>query len=136
MWVCGKLLIQSQCLLFLLVSQRFIIYISSSCSLCLLLFLLSGLSCLLERHGELGEVALYVFLEEFCAELEVLHSVIIGEERVQVGDEVFSVEMHHFVVEVDLRKQLQVGVKVQRYVNDSGFIEELHQMWVIFEVCS
>lgn len=62
--------------------------------------------------------------------------MIIGEERVQVGDEVFSVEVHHLVIEVDLREQLQVGVQVEGHVNDGGFIEELHQMWVIFEVCS
>ena len=63
-------------------------------------------------HGELGEVALYVFLEQLSPELEVLERVVVGKQGVQVGDEVLAIELHHVVVEVDLREHLQVGVQV------------------------
>ena len=71
----------------------------------LLLFLLATrlIRRLLVWHGELREVALYVFLEQLSPELEVLERVIIGEQGVQVGDEVLAVELHHVVVEVYLR---------------------------------
>jgi hypothetical protein len=131
MRIRGKLSVQCLSLLLFLRCQGLIINIG-----CLLLFLLSCLRSLLERHGELGEVALYVFLKEFCTELEVLHGVIIGEERVKVGDEVFPVELHHLIIEIDLRKNLQVSVQVQGHINDRGFVKKLHQMRVIFEVSS
>ena len=79
----------------------------------LLLLLATRRICrLLVWHGELREVALYVFLEQLSAELEVLERVIVGEQGVQVGDEVLAIELHHIVVEVDLRQDLQIGVQV------------------------
>ena len=51
--------------------------------------------------------------------------MVVGEQGVQVGDEVLAIELHHVVVEVDLRQDLQVGVQVQGGVDDGRFKKEL-----------
>ena len=62
--------------------------------------------------------------------------MVIAEQGVEVGDEVFAVEMHQVVIEVDRRKGLNVGVHVQLDVCQGRFVEQLHHERVVLEVCS
>ena len=85
--------------------------------------------------GELGEVILDVLLKELCAQLKVLHRVIVRKQGVEVRDEVLPVESRDLlVVEIDLRQELQVGVQVDRDVGDGRLVEQLHQVPVEPEV--
>jgi hypothetical protein len=89
---------------------------------------------LIIRHGELRKIALYVFLKEFRPELEVLHRMIIREDRVEVSDEVLSIELDHVIVEVNLRENLQVGIQVKLDVCHRRFKKKLHESRISFEV--
>lgn len=104
--------------------------------LLLFLFLFLGRSIYRIIHLclEFRIVALDVFLEEFAAEAEVLEEVVVAVDGVEVGDEVFAVEVDEVVVEVDLREGLDVGVHVQGDVRDRRLIEKLHQETVVLEV--
>ena len=102
--------------------------------LLLLLFLGPPIYRVIHLSLEFRIIALDVFLEELAAEGEVLEEVIVAVDGVEVGDEVFAVEVYEVVVEVDLREGLDVGVHVQRDVRDRCLIEKLHQETVVLEV--
>lgn len=78
-------------------------------------------------------MVLDVLLQELCAKLKVLNTVVIGHECVEIGDEVLALELH-LIIKVDLRKDLYVGVQVEGRVSQGGLEEELHQVGVLVEV--
>jgi hypothetical protein len=80
------------------------------------------------------KVALYVFLEELASESEIFEHVVIAEHCIEVGNEIFSIEMHKVMVEVHLWQGLDVGVHVQWNVTNSGLIEQLHKEWILLKV--
>ncbi len=102
--------------------------------LLLLLFLRPPIYRVIHLSLEFRIIALDVFLKEFAAEGEVFEEVVVAVDGVEVGDEVFAVEVHEVVVKVDLREGLDVGVHVQGDVRDRRFIEKLHQETVVLEV--
>lgn len=61
--------------------------------LLLLLFLRPSIYSVIHLSLEFRIIALDVFLEEFAAEGEVFEEVIVAVDGVEVGDEVFAVEV-------------------------------------------